>query len=258
MLIVTTANRRPVTGVCCSLLWPVALLLAGAVAAGVKAESRLPYGEASPPWLQAVGSLQVPGERVREGRRHHYLEQCSATLVVAAPGRDANTLVTAWHCLEFYRDLSRPITFTLFAGTGLPLVREAHRLTDGGGMHADWAILRLYQPVPATLAPALVVHPGLADPARRITMAGFSRDDGLGAKGALLTYDPSCTILRQDRAGSDSDCHAYRGASGGAVIQLSPGGEPQLVGVVSRGDSEGLSIYVPVGGFRQALQRFLR
>jgi hypothetical protein len=205
-----------------------------------------------------VGSLQVPGVKFRDGRRNHHREQCSATLVAAAPGGDADTVVTAWHCLEFYRDLSRPITFTLFAGTDRRMVRDAHRLADGGGMHADWAILRLFEPVPATEAPALGVHPGRADPGRRITMAGYSRDDGPGSKEALLTYDPSCRILRQNRSSSDSDCHAYRGASGGAVIQLSESGEPQLAGVVSRGDSQGLSIYVPVGGFRTALQRFLR
>ena len=40
-------------------------------------------------------------------------------LVAANGGGRADTIVTAWHCLELYRDLSRPITFTL------PLTREA-------------------------------------------------------------------------------------------------------------------------------------
>ena len=237
------------------LLWPA--LLACSAAADTGSGSRLPYTEASPGWLRAVGSLQVPGVKFLGGRRTHHREQCSATLVASRPGRSADTLVTAWHCLEFYRDLSRPITFTLFRGEERELVREAYRLADGGGMHADWAILRLPKPVSAGLAPALAVHPGMADPGRAIVMAGFSRDGGAGPGGEGLSYDPACRILHQRQSSSDTDCLALRGASGGAVVQLSATGEPLLAGVVSRGDSEELSVYVPIREFRGILLRYL-
>jgi hypothetical protein len=42
------------------------------------------------------------------------------------------------------------------------------------------------------------------------------------------------------------------------VVQLSPEGTPQLSGVVSQGNSEGLSTFVPVAVFRSALQRHLK
>jgi hypothetical protein len=253
----TSPDRTRLTGRRCGILLLPLLLAVGAAASDTSTGSRLPYTEASPPWLQAVGSLQVPGVKFLEGRRTHHRERCSATLIVSAPGRSADTIVTAWHCLEFYRDLSRPITFTLFQGEKREVVREAYRLADGGGMHADWAILRLFRPVAAGLAPALLVHPDEADPGRQIVMAGFSRDSGPGTDGGALTYDPACRIHRQTQTSSDTDCRALRGASGGAVVQLSARGEPLLAGVISRGDSADLSIYVPVGVFRSTLQGYL-
>jgi hypothetical protein len=235
--------------------WAVALFALALLAA---ADDRLPYSVSSPGWLLAVGSLRVPGVKLQGGYRRHYREDCSATLVASVPGRAADIVVTAWHCLELYTDLSRPILFTLRKGLDRQLVQEARLLAHGGGMHADWAILRLAHPVPADRVAALTLHPGHADPDRPIIMAGYSRDGGLGAYGEQLTYDPTCSILRQSPGAGDSDCAAYRGASGGAVIQLSPQGEPQLAGVISRGDSRGMSIFMPIDGFRGTLRRFLK
>jgi hypothetical protein len=236
-----------------------ALLLAALPAAATEPpDGRLAFHESAPGWLRAVGSLQVPGQRVSEGRRSHYREDCSATLVATASDRQADIIVTAWHCLALYGDLSKPITFTLLMETDRPLVREARRLADGGSMHADWAVLRLATPVPRDRVAPLTLDPGRADPDRSVAMAGYSRDDGLGLGGERLTYDPDCKITHQQQRASESDCVAYRGASGGAVVQISAGGVPQLTGVISRGDSESVSIFVPVSDFRSAVRRFLR
>jgi hypothetical protein len=238
-----------------------ALLFLGATVTGrtsaSEADSRVVFGSESPQWLRAVGRLQVPSSRHKNGRTVHHLEDCSATLVAPA-GRDiADTVVTAWHCLEYYRDLSRPISFTARDNAGNSLSREAYRLADGGGMHGDWAILRLYRPIAQEDVAALPVHPQQADPTRPITMAGYSRDNGLGQNGEQLTYDAGCRITAEAREGNDSNCLAYKGASGGAVIQMSASGEPLYAGVISRGDSTGLSIYVPVRRFRSALRMHL-
>ena len=166
-------------------------------------------------------------------------------------------MVTAWHCLENYRDLSRPISFSARGNAGELLSRQAYRLADGGGMQGDWAILRLYRPIDRDKLTALAVHPQQADPSQLITMAGYSRDDGLGQNGEQLTYDASCRITAQAQEGNDSDCLAYKGASGGAVIQMSASGQPLYAGVISRGNSAGVSIYVPVTRFRSVLRRHL-
>ena len=238
---------------------PLSLVLLFVVLSQVPvwAEERSAFTENSPAWLAAVGKLDVPGSRYRDGRRSHYREDCSGTLLARADGRRADLVLTAWHCLEYYDDLSRAIIFTLRPGSANAVSREAYRVADGGGMHADWALLKLFRAVDASDVPGLSLHPNRADASLPITMAGYSRDDGLGGGGDKLTYHSECHITAQQPRESESDCRAYKGASGGAVIQLSPVGEAQVSGVISRGDSENLSIYVPVEGFRGSLNRYL-
>jgi len=192
------------------------------------------YSSESPDWLRAVGKLQVP----------------SSTR--------ADTIVTAWHCLEFYRDLSKPIVFTLLPGSRDSIASEAYRLADGGGMHADWAILRLYDAVPVSSVNPMTIHPEQADPGRPIIMAGYSRDRAVGNNGDHLSYDPDCAITHQSQRSSDSNCTAHKGSSGGAVTQVSPAGDPRICGVISQGNGVGLSTFVPINGFRHALTQHLR
>jgi hypothetical protein len=240
------------------LLWG---LLCGGVntaeAAGA-ADTREVFDGSAPRWLHAVGKLQVPGNVYRDGQRAHLLEDCSASLVAVDGASRADTIVTAWHCLENYRDLSRPILFTLATGPGQPLQREAYPLEDGGGMHADWAILRLRQPVESAVVAALAIHPGQAEAARDIAMAGFSRDGGKGRHGEQLTYDPRCRIIAESNGIASSNCIAFKGASGGAVVQLSARGAARFSGVISAGDGNGVSTFIPVGVFRSALNRQMR
>jgi hypothetical protein len=226
---------------------------------GAPAESREVFGLDAPRWLLAVGKLQVPGNRFRDGRRTHLLEDCSATLLSGSPGSKADIIVTAWHCLADYRDVSKAITFTLppREGDEQEQVRQAYRLADGGGMHADWAILRLYHPITDRALGPLGVHPGRADPDQAIIMAGYSRDSGMGKYGDRLTFDPACRITGQFERTSDSNCQAHKGASGGPVVQLSDSGRAQLSGVISTGDGAGYSTFVPVEVFRHAIIRYL-
>ena len=220
-------------------------------------DSREVYSSAAPQWLRAVGQLRVPGSQYRNGATEHLQEDCSATLVTRLPRRAADTIITAWHCLANYRDLSRPIIFTLLPGQPDALQREAFQLADGGGMHADWAILHLREPVAATRVAGLLVNPGSADPALPITMAGYSRDPGKGNGGTRLSFDPACQVTARGAAASDSNCLAHKGASGGAVVQLSPAGTPRYSGVISEGNGAGISTFVSVDAFRSAINLHL-
>jgi len=216
------------------------------------------YGNKAPRWLQAIGKLQVPGSTYENGRRAHLLEDCSATLVTGRQGGKADIIITAWHCLANYNDLSRPIQFVLVAGQKQEIEREAFRLADGGGMHADWAILRLKTPIAAADVTALLIHPDRATAVHTISMAGYSRDLALGGHGKQLTYHPDCLITVAGTNVDDSNCVAYKGASGGAVVQLSGTGIPWFSGVISQGDSVGLSRFVPVDVFRNAINLHIR
>ncbi|MEQ9464722.1 MAG: trypsin-like peptidase domain-containing protein [Haliea sp.] len=229
------------------------LFLLLAIASGANGDTRLRYSPAAPDWLRAIGQLTVPGLRLENGHVRHHTERCSATLVAAPGASHASVIVSAWHCLEDYEDLSQRIVFTLLPASGTPLEIEAVRYRDGGGMAADWALLRLRQRVSLAQVPALQLHPHQADPALPVVMAGYSRDSGAGANGEQLSYDPACRITAADNRSGDSDCRAYKGASGGAVVQLTAAGVPLLSGVISEGNSVDYSRFVPVAAFRQGL-----
>ncbi len=222
-------------------------------------DPRRPYRQGdSPDWLRAVGTLIVPGSRREDGYQRHHIERCSATLVGRRTGAPADLIVSAWHCVDYYDDLSKAIAFELSSASGEGTVIDARLLSDGGGINADWAILRLAEPVAASFAPALLPDadtPALDSP---LIMAGFSRDPGLGANGSQLTYDPQCRVTARFKHYSDSDCRAHKGASGGAVIALSSNGSPTLAGVISQGDGAGLSRFIPLSAFRSSLRRHLR
>jgi Trypsin-like peptidase domain len=220
-------------------------------------DSRQVYYPGAPGWLSAIGKLQVPGRKIEAGRDSQYREDCSASLIAGSGGGAADTIVTAWHCLEFYSDLSKQIVFTLLPDSKHAISSEVYRIADGGGMYADWAILRLHKPIVAPGVSPLKVNPGRPRAGASIVMAGYSSDAGLGDFGRLLTYDAHCEITRQERVSSNSNCRAYRGASGGAVVQLSKTGEALFSGVISQGDGAGTSIFVPVDGFRGAINRHL-
>ncbi|MEM1155424.1 MAG: serine protease [Pseudomonadota bacterium] len=219
------------------------------------ADPREEYHQGSPDWLRAVGKLRVPGSTYEDGKRVYHWQDCSATLVSANGSARADTIVTAWHCLENYSDLSKPIQFTLAAGQDPPISREAYRLADGGGMYADWAVLRLLVPINSDHATALPIHPAGPESGTSIAMAGYSRKTPLGDFGNRLTFDPLCSIKLQSQNAIESNCLAQKGASGGAVVQRSGNGTLWFVGVISEGDGRGISRFVPVERFRTALSQ---
>lgn len=210
------------------------------------ADPRLVYGIDSPDWLRAVGQLQVPAIKYQNGERRFYREHCTATLIA----RDI--IVSGWHCLEYYEDLSFDIVFSL-PHAEPPLQRVAHRIADGGGMDADWVLLRLSKPVRDSVARPMSVA-GLAIEKGTpvfLSLAGFSRDSGIGKDGQQLSYHVGCQSLQDERHRVATNCLAYKGASGGPVVY-----QRTLIGVVSAGDSDQLSYYIPSRAFLPELLRY--
>jgi hypothetical protein len=91
--------------------------------------------------------------------------------------------------------------------------------------------------------------PGVA-----VGMAGFSRDEGLGAGGAALTYDAACSVTGNHGSNISTDCIAYKGASGGPVTTLDERGQVRLSGVISQGDGAGISLFFPAHRFISRLE----
>ncbi|MFT4521038.1 MAG: hypothetical protein ACI9JM_003449 [Halioglobus sp.] len=225
-------------------------------------------------WMQAIGTLRVPGSRRVEGRSSHHVEDCSATLVAATQHQRADTIITAWHCLEHYSDLTKPITFSLRSQSGEIITVKAKRLADGGSMLADWAVLRLQQAHLFNEFTPISIHRGRANPTQPIIMAGYSREvveekiaasaltapliKEAGGTARPFNIDPDCNITQQHRNTTDTDCMAQKGASGGPVIQLNKSGKAYYCGIISEGDGEGFSTFVPVTRFRSTINQYLR
>jgi len=219
-------------------LYPVFLLL---LAIQPRAEPLQVYDDADPPWLAAVGRLSVPGHRFDEtGEKLHHREDCSATLI--AP----NLILSAWHCLEHYRDLSREITFTL-PHSGATVVRTARRVASGGGMRADWALLRLDSGV-LSVQPARVAAEFAPAKGAEIGLAGYS-----GGLSAPLKWRADCRVTAVEAHRVGVDCPARKGASGGPVFK-----DGLVLGVVSAGDGETITYYAPSTLFDATLRRHRR
>ncbi len=213
------------------------ILLAAPLAAPLLAANaeRGVFDATSPQALRAVGKLRVPGYDRVDGRRRFREENCSASLV--AP----STILTAWHCLEHYTDLSRDPEFSLLQGPE-PVTVAATRLADGGGMDADWALMRLARPI-RSVGP-LPVDNADTPPSARVLLAGYARDQGLGQGGERLTWQAGCRLTEREPWRIGTDCVTYKGASGGPVLL-----EGRVVGVISAGDSEQRTYFAPSSRF---------
>ncbi|MEM6483877.1 MAG: trypsin-like peptidase domain-containing protein [Pseudomonadota bacterium] len=233
----------------------------------------------------AVGKLKIPAQRTVQGRRQHFIERCSATLVSADIKQEYSAwLVSAWHCFEYYQDLSRSISFTGSTGT----VVNARLVRSGGGMRDDWALLRLSRALPGAV-PLSRVALTEGDP---LLMAGFPKSKpqephAVALAGAIeetpqkaerashesttatprtLRLARDCRITNFIERDVQSDCVLPAGSSGGAVFSsntdLSSSDEARVSlvyqGVISRGDSTSLSIFVPLKRFQTAILKEMR
>lgn len=228
----------------------LAALLLG-VGAGAVSPGRAGSGD-SPPLAEetrarierGIGRLLVPAVRYRNGYPRHYDEQCSATLVSDAPRRDSRLLISAWHCVEDYRDLSRDLIF-------VSADARRHRagiVASGGSMDNDWVLLRLREPLPGPLP--------LAGPdsgkAGALVLAGLPKS---AVRDSSLVLRTACAVTGYDGTDLRSDCVLTRGASGGAAVDVT--GTPRYLGVISRGDGASQSIFVPVARFYEQLRLHL-
>ncbi len=194
----------------------------------------------APQLLRAVGKLSVPGHDRVDGRRRQRDENCSASLV--AP----DAILTAWHCLEYYRDLSRDPLFSLPNVPGQEPV-AARRISDGGGMMADWALLKLMRPI-RSVEPLPVRR--YSPSSGELLLAGFARDAGPGAGGEHLTWQGGCRLMAGDLPGTN--CRTFRGASGGPVLS---GG--YIIGVISARDEEQRTLFAPSTVFLSDLRPYI-
>lgn len=187
-------------------------------------DTREVRGSDSPKWLEAVGRINTAKGNGRYA--------CSISLVADRYGKNGSIGVTAGHCLSHW--INGDGTFTpnehnvvWASSNGEKVTRRIAEVYALETHKADFAIVRFNKPVPRQSIQPLIVAPwdyrDLLDPENLEpgafgTMAGYSADTGKGQRGEVLTYD-RCERLNGGVSGQIMGfCHAYRGASGGAVV----------------------------------------
>ena len=230
------------------------------VAATLHAEPRQLHDSAAPTWMASVGKLKVPGQKWIAGESHNFEEICSATLLAKTGAGKASHaahssryVISAWHCLEYYKDLSKVISFSL---PDSDIERSAALVISGGSMSADWALLRLDQPIAIDTNVVLWTEPASVGKTT-LTSAGYSRDLTAADGARLLSYHRDCVVTAIAPAMVTTNCRAAKGASGGPMI-AEVNGEARLLGVLSTGDGEAISLYIPSDQFARRVAPYLR
>jgi hypothetical protein len=192
------------------------------------------------PWHSALGHLEVPVTRVEDGYPKHYIEHCTAVAVTPGP----NPLVlSAWHCLDGYQSLLKPIQLRM---SGLSSPTPVQLLATGGSMEQDWAVLQPTAPIAGTSWIPLSTQPLSHDIA--VLAAGFTEYttplDENPIPRSLVTHR-ACRITNSNQIPVASDCVAKQGASGGAILRRTQTGSLRLIGIISAGDGESVSLFYP-------------
>ena len=220
----------------------ITLLCSGSIAAQAT-DPRMPLPAHTGQWQRAMGQLQVPITRIEKGRRRHFAEHCSATSVTPGP---YPVFLTAWHCLDGYDSLLKPIL--LMIGQREPV--RLRLLETGGSMAADWALLKADEPIEDLHW--IPLNKDRLQIGTKVSAVGFSpasnksgdAKDGPSTRRQLLIH-AECEVINASSSPAISNCVARPGASGGAILSRSHSGSIRLSGVISAGDSESVVLYHP-------------
>jgi len=184
--------------------------------------------------MRNVVAIEVPSEKREAGRTRHFIERCSGTLLQNAVNNRPDLILTAWHCVENYSDLSKHIQIR-FPHAVAPLQTLLARLyRSGDSITSDWALLRLVSPVnDAGLAGLSLSLRKENQPAYALGFAGELRQGR-----SSLSFDPNCVWSQSNRWRS---CQSSKGSSGGPLVQVHSD-EAYVVGVISQGDSHEITL----------------
>ena len=234
------------------LVWLSITLLGAHHVDAQTTDPRTPLPAYTRPWHEAIGHLQVPITRFEGSRRRHFTEHCSATSVTPGPHP---IFVTAWHCLDGYDGLLRPMLLTIGQREPVPM----RVLASGGSMSADWALLRAERPIEDLHWISLSadpLHVGTKVSAAGIAPIESSSDQAAGVPSTQrrLLIHSECEVTDTKSNNGISNCVARPGASGGAILSRTHSGSVRLSGVISAGDGESVVLYYPADALFRRVQ----
>ena len=184
--------------------------------------------------MRNIAVIDVPSEKRESGQSRHYTERCSGTLLQGVEPNHPKLLMTAWHCIEHYADLSKTIEVRFPHAAEKARSYPARVYRSGTSINSDWALLKLTSPVQDPKLKGLpLAHPWENEKATALGFAG-----GLEQGRSALSFDPRCVWISSNRWES---CQSSKGSSGGALVQVRSD-QAYLVGVISQGDSDELTL----------------
>ena len=182
----------------------------------------------------SVVKFEVPIQRVENGKRRNFIENCTAYAVHKTP--EHYLFLSSWHCIDGYKE-----------GRNLPSVYHATNnakpivLESGGSMNRDW--LLMMAPKDA-FGESLSLTPPSADPVKKgETLYGFGWG-GYEQRSESTLKARTCKAMAVG-AQLTLGCVFVKGDSGG-LIARKLNGKYEAVGIISAGDSSTVTYAYPI------------
>ena len=196
----------------------------------LKNDTRKVVDKNSPPWTKSIGRIIIPTKLqfITKKRYKTKYKKCSSTLISDSIYNDSDTLITASHCLQNYKENAGNIRFIIKSKSGKMLHRIVSIYKDSNfnikdmKHKSDYAILKLDHKISIDEVTPIVVTSESFDKLQKKykkhfgSLGGFSSD--VGDYGGLITYDPKCKLKTYNHNYAASTCTGFKGASGGPMF----------------------------------------
>ncbi|MDG1507140.1 MAG: hypothetical protein P8Q28_04960 [Luminiphilus sp.] len=179
---------------------------------------------------RSVVRLDVPLQRNEQGRRRHFVERCSAFLISNTKQRAL--LASAWHCIDGIMTFAKAPTLHLIDG---PVAVET--INSGGSMAKDWLLIGAPREALAHLKPISTSRRPI-ELGEVLVAIGFGGETALGDR---YSREVACPVSEVGVLFT-LQCALQKGDSGGLIARRQLNGQLEAVGIISSGDSQGVSI----------------
>ena len=179
---------------------------------------------------RSVVRLDVPLQRNEQGRRRHFVERCSAFLISITEQRAL--LASAWHCIDGNMTFGKTPTLHLIDG---PVAVKT--INSGGSMAKDWLLIGAPREALTHLKPISTSHRPI-ELGEVLVAIGYGGETALGDR---YSREVACPVSEVGILFT-LQCALQKGDSGGLIARRQLNGHLEAVGIISSGDSQGVSI----------------
>ena len=183
---------------------------------------------------QSVVKFEVPIQRIENGERRNFIENCTAYAVQKTA--EHYLFLSSWHCVDGYKEGRNSPRVYHAANMAKPILLES-----GGSINRDW--LLMMAPKDA-FGESLSLTPPSPDPVKKgETLYGFGWG-GYEQRARASLKSLTCKAMEVD-AQLTLGCVFAKGDSGG-LIARKINGKYEAVGVISSGDSSTVTYAYPI------------